>query len=63
MLYQEALANLTCFIKSVPRRSGSFQIVLGCDAKLSLSSMSPLQERKVLAPLPVALTPNVPASF
>ena len=36
MLYQEALANLTCFIKSVPRRFGSFQAVLGCDANAQL---------------------------
>ena len=28
MLYQGALASLTCFIKSVPRCFGSFQIVL-----------------------------------
>ena len=35
-LYQEALANLTCFIRSAPRRFGSFQIVPGCGANAQL---------------------------
>ena len=32
MLYQEALVSLICFIKSVPRCFGSYQVVVGCDA-------------------------------
>ena len=36
MLYQEAMASLTCFIKSVPRCFGSFKVVIGCDANAQL---------------------------